>query len=188
MNQKTNWIEALEKELRLLPEEDRRDIILNYQEQIGVMLNEGKSEDEILRRLGSPKEVAEEAKLALGIKSQFEDQPENLFENVKQGANEAINSFADAMSRPDREGKSMGEKLIYLALLIVFCLVGVSVVGVAFGLTIGGIVLFFVSFLFTQVTWSIFFLLMSLSILIFNSGLALFYGLYRIGRFLIRQF
>ncbi|MEF2889586.1 MAG: DUF1700 domain-containing protein [Turicibacter sanguinis] len=67
MSHKTNWIEALEKELRLLSEEDRSDIILNYQEQIKAMLNEGKSEDEILQRLGSPKEVAKEVKLALGI-------------------------------------------------------------------------------------------------------------------------
>ncbi|MTM68018.1 hypothetical protein GMA98_13225, partial [Turicibacter sanguinis] len=75
-----------------------------------------------------------------------------------------------------------------LALWGVFFVVGFGVMGVAFGLTIGGIVLFFVSFLFSQVTWSIFFLLFSLSILIFNSGLALFYGLYRMGRFLIRPF
>ena len=42
MSHKTNWIEALEKELQLLSEEDRSDIILNYQEQIKAMLNEGK--------------------------------------------------------------------------------------------------------------------------------------------------
>ncbi|EFF63197.1 DUF1700 domain-containing protein [Turicibacter sanguinis] len=183
MSHKTNWIEALEKELRLLSEEDRSDIILNYQEQIKAMLNEGKSEDEILQRLGSPKEVAKEVKLALGIEHQ-----ENLFEKIEQGANEALNFFADVVSRQDCEGKRMGEKLIYLALWGVFFVVGFGVMGVAFGLTIGGIVLFFVSFLFSQVTWSIFFLLFSLSILIFNSGLALFYGLYRMGRFLIRPF
>ncbi|MTM14011.1 DUF1700 domain-containing protein [Turicibacter sanguinis] len=183
MSHKMNWIEALEKELRLLSEEDRSDIILNYQEQIKAMLNEGKSEDEILQRLGSPKEVAKEVKLALGIEHQ-----ENLFEKIEQGANEALNFFADVVSRQDCEGKMMGEKLIYLALWGVFFVVGFGVMGVAFGLTIGGIVLFFVSFLFSQVTWSIFFLLFSLSILIFNSGLALFYGLYRMGRFLIRPF
>ena len=183
MSHKMNWIEALEKELRLLSEEDRSDIILNYQEQIKAMLNEGKSEDEILQRLGSPKEVAKEVKLALGIEHQ-----ENLFEKIEQGANEALNFFADVVSRQDWEGNRMGEKLIYLALWGVFFVVGFGVMGVAFGLTIGGIVLFFVSFLFSQVTWSIFFLLFSLSILIFNSGLALFYGLYRMGRFLIRPF
>ena len=183
MSHKMNWIEALEKELRLLSEEDRSDIILNYQEQIKAMLNEGKSEDEILQRLGSPKEVAKEVKLALGIEHQ-----ENLFEKIEQGANEALNFFADVVSRQDCERKRMGEKLIYLALWGVFFVVGFGVMGVAFGLTIGGIVLFFVSFLFSQVTWSIFFLLFSLSILIFNSGLALFYGLYRMGRFLIRPF
>ena len=115
MSHKTNWIEALEKELRLLSEEDRSDIILNYQEQIKAMLNEGKSEDEILQRLGSPKEVAKEVKLALGIEHQ-----ENLFEKIEQGANEALNFFADVVSRQDCEGKRMGEKLIYLALWGVF--------------------------------------------------------------------
>ena len=72
MSQKKNWIEALERELRQLPEEDRLDIILNYKEQITVMLDEGKSEDEILERLGSPKEVAKEAKQALGYESKFD--------------------------------------------------------------------------------------------------------------------
>ncbi|MTL68343.1 DUF1700 domain-containing protein, partial [Turicibacter sanguinis] len=100
MSHKMNWIEALEKELRLLSEEDRSDIILNYQEQIKAMLNEGKSEDEILQRLGSPKEVAKEVKLALGIEHQ-----ENLFEKIEQGANEALNFFADVVSRQDCEGK-----------------------------------------------------------------------------------
>lgn len=106
MSHKMNWIEALEKELRLLSEEDRSDIILNYQEQIKAMLNEGKSEDEILQRLGSPKEVAKEVKLALGIEHQ-----ENLFEKIEQGANEALNFFADVVSRQDCEGKKDGRKI-----------------------------------------------------------------------------
>lgn len=187
MNRKTNWIEALEKELQRLPEEDRKDILHNYQEQISVMLTEGKNEEEILERLGSPKDVAKEALQALGMEMDSELNQDALFENIKQGVNETFNSFTDAMQTQGSDGKSMGEKIIYIALLVVFCFIGFGFGSAALGLMIGGIVVFFVSFLVIPITWSLFFLLVSVAVLIFNSGLAIFYGLYRLGRYLITQ-
>ena len=77
------------------------------------------------------------------------------------------------------------EKLLYLALLVFFCFMVVMVGSVAFGLVIGGGVVFFVSFLFIHVTLSLFLLCLSIGILLINSGLGLFYAMYTIGRHLI---
>lgn len=184
MSQKKNWMEALERELRQLPEEDRLGIILNYKEQITVMLDEGKSEDEILERLGLPKEVAKEAKQALGYDSKFDFNHEDLFESVKNGANATINQFSDAIKRQS-DDSSVREKLLYLALLVFLCFMVVMVGSVAFGLVIGGGAVFFVSFLFIHVTISLFLLCLSIGILLINSGLGLFYAIYPIGRHLI---
>ncbi len=184
MSQKKNWIEALERELRSLPEDDRLDIILNYKEQITVMLAEGKSEDEILKRLGSPKEVARETKQALGYESKFDFNHEDFFERVKNGANATINQFSEAIERQS-DDSSMIEKLLYLALLIFFCFMAIAIGSLAFGLVVGGVAVFFVSFLFLHVTLSLFLLCLSIGILLVNSGLGLFYALYRIGRYLI---
>lgn len=184
MSQKKNWIDALERELIQLPEEDRLDIVLNYKEQITAMLNEGKSENEILERLGLPKEVAKEAKQALGYESKFDFNHEELFENVKNGANATINQFSEAIER-QTSNSSVIEKLLYLALLVAFCFSAVAIGGVALGVLVGGIAVFFTSFLFIHLTWSLFFLCISMGVLLMNSGLGLVYGMYKIGRYLI---
>ena len=91
MIEKQNWLEALKKELKQLPEDDREDILDNYREQISQMLAEGSTEDEILQRLVSPKDVAKEAKLALGYESKFNFNQEQVINHVKKGVNAAIN-------------------------------------------------------------------------------------------------
>ena len=55
------------------------------------MLAEGTMEDEILQRLGSPKDVAKEAKQALGYDSKFNFNQEQVINHVKKGVNAAIN-------------------------------------------------------------------------------------------------
>lgn len=58
---------------------------------------------------------------------------------------------------------------------------------VGLGLMISGIVIFMISFIFVQFTWSVFFLMVSLGILIVNGGLLIFYVIYYLGRYLIHQ-
>ena len=58
---------------------------------------------------------------------------------------------------------------------------------VGLGLMISGIVIFMISFIFVQFTWSVFFLMVSLGILIVNGGLLIFYVSYCLGRYLIHQ-
>lgn len=87
MVEKQNWLEALKKDLKQLLE----DILDNYPEKISQMLAEGTIEDQILQRLGSPKDVTKEAKQALGYDSKFNFNQEQVINHVKKGVNAAIN-------------------------------------------------------------------------------------------------
>ena len=55
------------------------------------MLAEGTMEDQILQRLGSPKDVTKEAKQALGYESKFNFNQEEVINYVKKGVNAATN-------------------------------------------------------------------------------------------------
>ena len=87
MIEKQNWLEALKKDLKQLLE----DILDNYREQISQMVAEGTIEDQILQRLGSPKDVTKEAKQALGYEPKFNFNQEQVINHVKKGVNAAIN-------------------------------------------------------------------------------------------------
>lgn len=83
MIEKQNWLEALKKDLKQLLE----DILDNYPEKISQMLAEGTIEDQILQRLGSPKDVTKEAKQALGYESKLNFNQEEVINDVKKGVN-----------------------------------------------------------------------------------------------------
>lgn len=87
MIEKQNWLEALKKDLKQLLE----DILDNYREQISQMVAEGTIEDQILQRLGSPKDVTKEAKQALGYEPKLNFNQEEVINYVKKGVNAATN-------------------------------------------------------------------------------------------------
>ena len=87
MIEKQNWLEALKKDLKQLLE----DILDNYREQISQMVAEGTIEDQILQRLGSPKDVTKEAEQALGYESKLNFNQEEVINDVKKGVNAATN-------------------------------------------------------------------------------------------------
>lgn len=188
MIEKQNWLEALKKELKQLPEDDREDILDNYREQISQMLAEGSTEDEILQRLGSPKDVAKEAKLALGYESKFNFNQEQVINHVKKGVNAATNQLNEALENKRSNGKPTLEQVLFIILCAIFLIVAFSVGSAGLGFIVGGVAVFIVSFLFIHFTWSLFFLLLSISILLVNTGITIFYGLYVLGRYFIRHF
>ncbi len=55
-----NKKEFMQKLKQLLPDEDKRDILLDYEEHFLSGLSDGKTEEEIVAELGSPEEVAKE--------------------------------------------------------------------------------------------------------------------------------
>jgi len=59
MNKNIFFME-LQHLLKKLPEEDIQDIMRDYEEYFLIGMKEGKTEDEIITKLGSPKQVAKE--------------------------------------------------------------------------------------------------------------------------------
>ncbi|MEB2640457.1 DUF1700 domain-containing protein [Bacillus sp. DAG6] len=57
---KEGFLKELLSYLRKLPEEERQDILLDYEEHFQFGLEEGKTESEIIQGLGSPKVIAKE--------------------------------------------------------------------------------------------------------------------------------
>ena len=55
-----NKKEFMQKLKQLLPDKDKRDILLDYEEHFLSGLTDGKTEEEIVKELGSPEEVAKE--------------------------------------------------------------------------------------------------------------------------------
>ena len=68
------YLEKLSKLLRKLPKEDRKDIISDYEEHFAIGLEKGRTEEEISKALGNPKNVAKQIKADHIIKK-AEDKP-----------------------------------------------------------------------------------------------------------------
>lgn len=71
---KREYLEKLSKLLRKLPKEDRNDIISDYEEHFAIGLEKGRTEGEISKALGNPKNVAKQIKADHIIKK-AEDKP-----------------------------------------------------------------------------------------------------------------
>ncbi|MGG0237765.1 HAAS signaling domain-containing protein [Bacillus rhizoplanae] len=57
---KEQFLHELSEHLRKLPEEERNDILYDYEEHFRFGIEEGKTEAEIIKALGSPKTIAKE--------------------------------------------------------------------------------------------------------------------------------
>ncbi|MEY8350550.1 DUF1700 domain-containing protein [Bacillus cereus] len=57
---KEQFLRELSEHLRKLPEEERQDILYDYEEHFQFGLEEGKTEAEIIKGLGSPKAITKE--------------------------------------------------------------------------------------------------------------------------------
>ncbi|PEA53605.1 hypothetical protein CON64_17305 [Bacillus pseudomycoides] len=57
---KEQFLRELSEHLKKLPEEERNDILYDYEEHFQFGIEEGKTEAEIIKALGSPKAIAKE--------------------------------------------------------------------------------------------------------------------------------
>lgn len=57
---KERFLKELSSHLRKLPEEERQDILFDYEEHFQFGMEEGKTESEIIKGLGSPKVIAKD--------------------------------------------------------------------------------------------------------------------------------
>lgn len=84
MTQK-QYMNALKRELRGLSTEDRRTIMDDYREHYRQALEAGQTEDAIAEALGSPAELAEEAREELGTEKFRETKAGNVFRMSMSG-------------------------------------------------------------------------------------------------------
>lgn len=71
---KWEYLEKLDELLKDLPEEDREDILSDYEEHFQIGLENGRTEEELSGALGDPKTVAKQVKAEYMI-SKAEDKP-----------------------------------------------------------------------------------------------------------------
>jgi uncharacterized membrane protein len=71
---KGEYLEKLKELLKELPEEDREDIISDYEEHFQIGLENGRTEEELSRALGDPKTLVKQVKAEYMI-SKAEDKP-----------------------------------------------------------------------------------------------------------------
>ena len=57
---KEQFLKELSSHLRKLPDEERKDILFDYEEHFQFGIEEEKTESEIIKGLGSPKVIAKE--------------------------------------------------------------------------------------------------------------------------------
>lgn len=77
------FISILRQELRVLPDEELQDIIYDYEEHFNIGIHKGKSEREIAKELGNPKNIAKSYRASISI-TEAEENPTatNLFKAI----------------------------------------------------------------------------------------------------------
>lgn len=77
---KSQFLKILNDMLKDIPEDEKKDILFDYNEHFSIGLKEGRSEEEIVSSLGDPKTIAKEIKANYMIsKAEKNISPTNVF-------------------------------------------------------------------------------------------------------------
>jgi uncharacterized membrane protein len=80
---KIEFINKMKKELQGLPEQDKKELLYDYEEHFNIGIANGRDEDEIAQSLGNPKVIARELKANYHItKAESDGSIHNLFRAV----------------------------------------------------------------------------------------------------------
>ena len=83
---KNQWMNALYAQLAGLPENERRDIMMDYEEHFAMAYSQGKTDAEIISTLEDPRLLAKQYKLNFKIDlAQTQGSTKNLFSAVMAG-------------------------------------------------------------------------------------------------------
>lgn len=83
---KNEFIAALDSQLSGIPENERKDMIYDYEEHFTFALEEGKTEEQICSELGDPKEIVRQYKLNYKVEKAAENpSARNVFSAVAAG-------------------------------------------------------------------------------------------------------
>ncbi len=151
MNVLNQWLEELCQELQGISEEDRKDILESYEEQINEMINLKVNEREILSKLGSPKKVAQEIKQSFTDTDTASTLKKQIVFNVEEKAN-----------------NDMIKKVIFIVVCIISLFVSLFSLITTLRLIIGGILL-------SQLSAGLMIAILGLGVLFFNIGIASIY-------------
>ena len=121
------FLKALRKELSGIPKEDMGDILYDYEEHFDIGIHKGKTEREIAKELGNPKNIAKSYKVSIKI-TEAEKNPTatNLFKAILAAM--ALGFF---------------NLIVVLAPFIVIVALLFSLYAISVGFIIGGIGSFF---------------------------------------------
>lgn len=151
MNVLNQWLEELYQELQGISEDDRKDILESYEEQINEMINLKVNEREILSKLGSPKKVAQEIKQSFTDTDTASTPKKQIVFNVEEKAN-----------------NDMIKKVIFIVVCIISLFVSLFSLITTLRLIIGGILL-------SQLSAGLMIAILGLGVLFFNIGIASIY-------------
>jgi uncharacterized membrane protein len=80
---KKQFINEFEKSLKGVSKEDKKEIIIDYEEHFAIGKKKGRKEGEIASSLGNPKQLAKQARIELLItKAEEEKSPGNIFRMI----------------------------------------------------------------------------------------------------------
>lgn len=102
---KEQYLKDLESLLSPLPESERKDILYDYKEYFFEGINEGKSEDDIIKALGSPEKVAKP--YLKGLNSDQKATEHNLQDFGKQ----IVDRTKEFVDRVSVDGKEIGSNI-----------------------------------------------------------------------------
>lgn len=84
---KNQWMNSLYAQLSGLPENERRDIMMDYEEHFAMAKEQGRTEQEIIATLGDPRSLAKQYNVNYKIDmAQNQASTKNLFSAVMAGA------------------------------------------------------------------------------------------------------
>lgn len=142
------WLEELNQELQGISEEDRMEIFDSYEEQINAMIDEGKSNSEILAQIGLARDAGQAIRDSLGYESELSNQELNV-------------------GNKNSSKLTLSEGMPFI-IRIVATIMGVLCIWLGLKFMIG-------SFLLIQLSFELFIFGLSLAILAINFGIFLMY-------------
>ena len=151
MNVLNQWLEELYQELQGISEDDRKDILESYEEQINEMIDLKINEREILSKLGSPKKVAQEIKQSFTDTETVSAQNKQIVFNIREKTNDDVI-----------------KKAIFIVVCIISLFVSLFFLITALRLIIGGFLLF-------QLSAGLMIAILGLGLLFLNIGISSIY-------------
>ena len=142
---KEEYLKKLSKLVKRLPEEDKKEILLDYEEHFIIGMEKGRSEEEISKALGDPENNAKQIKADYMVKK-AEDKPSpiSIIEAIAAVAGLGLlNIFV------------VGPSLILAVIIISLIMAGSAVVVIGILIILSPLLhVFFPNFIYLPVKWS----------------------------------